>query len=70
MVNPDGLDFGVMGDAVQIKQIAAAVRVTPVRLSEEDIEALVAFLNTLTDPAAIEGRLGVPASVPSRLPVP
>jgi cytochrome c peroxidase len=39
-------------------------------LSPEDIAALLAFLDTLTDPIALNGRLGIPASVPSGLPVP
>ena len=39
-------------------------------LSEADVAALVAFLDSLTDPAAVKGRLGVPDKVPSGLPVP
>ena len=70
LINPDTEDFAVAKDARQVAEIAAAVRVEPVRLSADDIGALVAFLNTLTDPAAIEGRLGVPSTVPSGLPVP
>ena len=34
-----------------------------------DITALVAFLQSLTDPDAVTGRLGVPDTVPSGLPV-
>ena len=49
--------------------IAAAVRVEPVTLSDADIAALVAFLDTLTDPVALTGRLGVPETVPSGLTV-
>ncbi|MDI3337817.1 cytochrome c peroxidase [Defluviimonas aestuarii] len=38
-------------------------------LSNADIDALVAFLHALTDEGAITGRLGVPETVPSGLPV-
>ena len=38
-------------------------------LTPREVEALVAFLESLTDPVAIEGRLGVPDAVPSGLPV-
>ncbi|MEJ6402449.1 cytochrome-c peroxidase [Yoonia sp. 2307UL14-13] len=49
--------------------IAAAVTFEPVFLDDAEIDALIAFLDSLTDPAAIEGRLGIPDAVPSGLPV-
>ncbi len=49
--------------------IAHAVSYQPRNVTEADITALVAFLDALTDPAAIEGRLGIPKTVPSGLPV-
>lgn len=49
--------------------LRAAITLQPVRLSQSDIDALVAFLGSLTDPNAIAGRLGVPETVPSGLPV-
>lgn len=49
--------------------IAAAVTVAPAPVSENDLTALIAFLETLTDPVAITGRLGIPDAVPSGLPV-
>ncbi len=49
--------------------IAAAVAVEPVRVSDEEITALIAFLDALTDPGAVKGRLGVPDTVPSGLPI-
>ena len=54
------------GDIVAITQ---AVRYDPPNITDEDITALVAFLDALTDPAAINGRLGIPDSVPSGLPI-
>lgn len=49
--------------------ISRAVAVTGQRLDETQIQALIAFLDTLTDPVATNGRLGVPDTVPSGLPV-
>ena len=50
--------------------IAQAVTMKPVVLNEKDISDLLAFLDTLTDPIAQKGRLGVPDVVPSGLTVP
>ena len=36
---------------------------------EADLDALLAFLATLTDEGSIAGRMGIPAEVPSGLPV-
>ncbi len=64
------IDDAIMSDPAEVAAIAAAVTVTPVVLSDTDVAALVAFLDSLTDPAAVKGRLGVPKAVPSGLPVP
>jgi cytochrome c peroxidase len=63
-------DFSVIDDPAQVGAIAAAVSVKPVALNASNVAALVAFLDTLTDPSSITGRLGVPERVPSGLPVP
>ena len=63
-------DFALMADKEQRGAIAAAVTSPPVRLSDKDFAAIVAFLHTLTDPTSITGRLGVPSAVPSGLAVP
>lgn len=63
-------DWAVMGDADARAALAAAVTRPPVALSEDDLDAILAFLDALTDPAALSGRLGIPATVPSGLPVP
>jgi cytochrome c peroxidase len=65
----DTNDFNVMDDLAQIKEIAAAVQADAVVLSVPEVQALVSFLDTLTDPISIKGRLGVPDKVPSGLPV-
>lgn len=62
-------DFIVMRDADQVAQIAASVSAPVVSLTADEIADLVAFLDSLTDPVAIKGRLGIPESVPSGLPV-
>jgi cytochrome c peroxidase len=62
-------DWTVMERAALRAEIAAAVTQTPVALDEARIAELVAFLDSLTDEAAIVGRLGIPETVPSGLPV-
>ncbi|WP_375279739.1 cytochrome-c peroxidase [Pseudooctadecabacter sp.] len=66
----DAVDFAVMDDPDQVAAIAQAVTVPPVSLSDVEIAQIVAFLDSLTDPAAINGRLGIPQAVPSGLPLP
>ncbi len=63
-------DDSIMSDPAEVAAIAAAVTSPPVVLSQDDVTALVAFLDSLTDPAAVKGRLGVPDAVPSGLAVP
>jgi cytochrome c peroxidase len=41
----------------------------PLELTDEDVNAIVAFLKSLTDPAARNLSGTIPASVPSGLPV-
>ncbi len=65
-----GDDFTIVNDATQIDAIAAAVTAAPLFLEDKDVSAIVAFLNTLTDPISETGRLGVPVTVPSGLQVP
>lgn len=63
-------DFTVMQDSVEWDAIAQAVGLRKVDLANQQVAAIVAFLETLTDTASIEGRLGIPENVPSGLPVP
>lgn len=62
-------DWIVSGDNAELLRIAQAIEIVPVKLTEDDIGDLVAFLGALTDPGSIHGRMGVPARVPSGLPV-
>jgi cytochrome c peroxidase len=50
-------------------RIAAANELEPVRLTDPEVHALVAFLGTLTDPGARDTEHLVPDRVPSGLPV-
>ena len=38
-------------------------------LTDTEVADLLAFLNALTDPQSVRGALGIPASVPSGLPI-
>ena len=49
--------------------IAAAVTVAPLTGDDAAIDALLAFLDSLTDPNAQAGVLGIPDAVPSGLTV-
>ena len=62
-------DLVVMSSAAEVAEIAAANELAPVALSEGELAALMAFLDSLTDPISLTGRLGVPETVPSGLPV-
>lgn len=64
-------DFALapLADTALRDEILAAVAAPPVRLGDSDLRALEAFLRTLSDPAAVIGRLGIPPAVPSGLPV-
>jgi cytochrome c peroxidase len=61
-------DWAVMEDASEVVAIRAAAG-HGTSLTDGQLDALEAFLQSLTDPVALEGRLGVPDSVPSGLPV-
>ena len=67
----DGIarDDAVLSDPEEVSAIAAAVDVADTHLDRDAIVELMAFLTSLEDPVALQGRLGVPNSVPSGLPV-
>lgn len=62
-------DFAVMGDPAEVQAIADANDLAPMDLTDTEVQQLLAFLNALSDPSALTGRLGVPIQVPSGLPV-
>ena len=63
-------DWLVLDDADETRAIQAAAVDWRVTLRDDDVAALVAFLGSLSDPVALSGRLGIPETVPSGLPVP
>ncbi len=62
-------DWAVMDDPAEIQALAAAVRGPDRALTDAEVAALMAFLTSLRDEAAIAGRDGIPETVPSGLPV-
>ena len=66
----DGPEHPAMGDPAELVAVYAANSLPRAPLSALETSALVAFLGALTDPVSRVGRLGVPETVPSGLPVP
>lgn len=62
-------DWAVMDDPAELIAIANANELKPIALTDTEVENLIDFLHTLTDPISKDGRLGVPKTVPSGLPV-
>lgn len=60
--------WAVLDDPGQLHEIEAAVP-RGRALSGAELDAIMAFLGALTDETALAGRLGVPGTVPSGLPV-
>ncbi|WP_372840045.1 cytochrome-c peroxidase [Phaeovulum sp.] len=61
-------DWIILDSAKETSAIAEAA--TPLRpLPPSEIGSILAFLDSLTDPVALAGRLGIPDSVPSGLPI-
>lgn len=62
-------DWVVMDSPEEVTAIAARITGPDRALTEGEVSALMAFLETLRDPAALRGQLGTPETVPSGLPV-
>ena len=62
-------DWVIMDDRVERQAILAAARDREGVLDGQTIDDLIAFLEALSDTAALSGRLGIPKSVPSGFPV-
>jgi cytochrome c peroxidase len=62
-------DFAVWSDARELQRYRSRLDIAPIALEDGEVAALLAFLESLTDEAALAGRLGKPKSVPSGLPV-
>lgn len=66
---PGATNWRVLDDPNEMASIAAANELAPMALSETEVADILAFLASLTDAGTVTGRLGIPLSVPSGLPV-
>lgn len=62
-------DYLLWEDSREMERYRRFLDRPPVQVSGQDLPDLIAFLESLSDPIALEGRLGVPDRVPSGLPV-
>ncbi|WP_299030011.1 cytochrome c peroxidase [uncultured Sulfitobacter sp.] len=62
-------DWAAMDDFDEVMRIAEAIEISDVSLDEAEIGKIMAFLGALTDEGAGKRGLGIPASVPSGLPL-
>jgi cytochrome c peroxidase len=65
----DAMDFVVQSDPERLEAIAVANEALDIQLDPSQVEKLLAFLDALTDPAALDLRSDIPYRVPSGLPV-
>ncbi len=63
------LDFIIMDNESEFQAIVRSNDLSPVALSDDQINRLIDFMHALTDETSLYGRLGPPDSVPSGLPV-
>lgn len=66
---PGANDWAIQDSAPETDAIAAANELPPIKLSEAEISQLESFLLSLSDETSLKGRLGIPGSVPSGLPL-
>lgn len=64
----EAIDFVVQSDRLEMARQAAATDIALPPLTEADVEDIIAFLNSLTDPTA-QSPFAIPEEVPSGLPV-
>ncbi|MDZ4094116.1 MAG: cytochrome c peroxidase [Paracoccaceae bacterium] len=67
--SPEKPDWAIQADAQERDAIARAVTNPAVILTPTETAAILAFLAALEDPTALAGRLGIPAALPSGLPI-
>ncbi len=65
----DQQDFLVQNDQARLDGIAAASEIAPINLNDAQVQAIVAFLYSLTDNRCVDMRNQIPTSVPSGLPI-
>ena len=62
-------EFIIQQDKQEQRRLKQSYSIQPVELNDEEIDLLVAFLGSLGEPDIVKGRLGIPDSVPSGLPI-
>jgi len=65
----EALDFVIQSDQYEMSRQASKLDIEPSHLSENQINNIIAFLESLTGETALKGRLGQPNAVPSGLPI-
>ncbi|MEP0942953.1 MAG: cytochrome c peroxidase [Rhizobiaceae bacterium] len=63
------IDFVSLQDKRERQRLRSKIDIQPVELEDAEVDALLAFLKSLTGTDSIKGRLGKPTSVPSGLKV-
>lgn len=66
---PQATDDAILQNSDDMAAIAAASDLPPRDLSKAEIKDLIAFLHALSDQTSVSGRLGIPDTVPSGLPI-
>lgn len=66
---PEANDWSILDDTAEVEDIAKANQLEPIDLDDGEIDALVAFLLALTDPASRDMSHIIPSRVPSGLPL-
>jgi len=62
-------DWAILDSARDVDEIASSTNLTAQTLDDFEIKQIIAFLDSLTDQTSLEGRLGIPKTVPSGLPL-
>lgn len=63
------IDLIAFEDSREMERLMRRVDIEPRAMTDADVDAILAFLNALTDCGSLKGPLGRPKSVPSGLPV-
>lgn len=63
------VDFVALKDQRERQRLRSKIDIEPVALDDRDVQALIAFIHSLTGERSVKGRLGRPETVPSGLPV-
>lgn len=62
-------DFLIQQDKQELERLKRSIDIEALTLAGNELDALLAFLHSLTDPYSLQGRLGIPEQVPGVLAV-